>query len=315
METSLLPIYEPTALELRADMEISLDILALESDAIIAIDIVDTKTRTKIHDQQMILRNKRILIENACESFNEAKKKEVKDAVNIKNDLIKRIKSKEDILKEKKEQYDSEQERIKQEQEAKKQAKITARIQSLAQFNITYDTINHGTMSEEDFETLIFTKKTEFEEAEKSRLEKEAADRKEREEFARQKAELDAQKKEQDEQARKIREDQERLDSEKRAIERNKELEQARKEAEEKSRIDTEARMKREQAEADQKRQAEADAIALAEKEEQKKLEKKRKYQAWLTENGVTEDGTWKIEKTSDSTKVVIWKKVSEFII
>lgn len=81
METNLVPIYEPTALTLRSDMEKSLDILAQESDIVIAIDIVDTKTRKKIHEQQMILRNKRIDIENACESFNETKKKEVKAAV------------------------------------------------------------------------------------------------------------------------------------------------------------------------------------------------------------------------------------------
>lgn len=127
-------------------------------------------------------------------------------------------------MKEKKEAYDTEQERIKQEEETKKQSKITTRIQTLARYGITYDTLEHGMMSEGDFDTLIATKKQEFEKAEEARLEK-----LEEERVAREKLEADQQR---------FREEQEEFNREKKALEDEKN-------AIEKSRIDKENEEKR----------------------------------------------------------------------
>lgn len=285
-ETNLIPLYEPTALSLRADMEHTLDILAQESDKIIAIDIIDTKTYKQVHEQQMILREKRIEIEKARKSFTEVKQKEVKDAIGIEKDLVAKISEKEDLLKAKKEAYDKEQERIKQEEEARKQAKITARIQALAQFSITYDTLEHGIMSDEVFEALISTKKQEFEEAEKARLEQIENDR-----IAREKFEEDQRKfrEEQEEITRKNKEAQDKIDADRKALEDEKR-------AIEQTRIDTENAEKRKQELADTAEKARLQGIEDAriaqekqeyykiqkEKQEQEILEKKKKYQTFL---------------------------------
>lgn len=325
-ELNLIPIYEPTALALRADMEKTLDALALEADKALAISIIDTKTYKRVHEQQMILREKRIEIEKARKYFTEVKQKEVKDAIQIEKDLVSIISEKEDLLKEKKEAYDKEVARKKIEEEAKKQAKITARIQALAQYGITYDTINHGTMSDEDFDALIATKKQEFEEVEKARLAQIESDR-----MAREKFEEDQRKfrEEQAEFARKNKEAQDKIDADRKAIEDEKNaIEKARvdaenakireqelKDAQEKARLQgiEDARIAQERKENNERLANEA--RIQAEKDEQEKLEKKKKYQAWLIENWAENGGIWKAEKSEDGKKMILWKYVSEFII
>ncbi len=286
METNLIPLYEPTALTLRADMEQALNTLAHESDKIIAIDIVDTKTYKQVHEQQMILRDKRIEIEKARKSFTEVKQKEVKDAILIEKDLVSIISEKEDELKSKKEVYDKEQERIKQEEEAKKQAKITARIQALAQFGITYDTLEHRIMSDADFDTLISIKKQEFEEGEKARLEQLEKERIDREKFEEDQRKF---REEQEETARKNKEAQDKIDADRKAIEDEKRaIEQARIDSEnaenrKKELADTaeKARLQGIEDEKIRKEKEENEKIRI-EKEEQEKLAKKRKYQSFL---------------------------------
>jgi len=286
METNLIPLYEPTALTLRADMEQTLNTLAHESDKIIAIDIVDTKTYKQVHAQHMIIRDKRIEIEKARKSFTEVKQKEVKDAILIEKDLVSIISEKEDELKAKKEVYDKEQERIKQEEEAKKQAKITARIQALAQFGITYDTLEHGIMSDADFYTLIDIKKQEFEEAEKARLKQLETERIDREKFEEDQRKF---REEQEETARKNKEAQDKIDADRKAIEDEKRaIEQARIDSEnaenrKKELADTaeKARLQGIEDEKIRKEKEENEKIRI-EKEDQEKLAKKRKYQSFL---------------------------------
>ena len=286
METNLIPLYEPTALTLRADMEQTLNTLAHESDKIIAIDIVDTKTYKQVHAQHMIIRDKRIEIEKARKSFTEVKQKDVKDAIQIEKDLVSIISEKEDELKAKKEVYDKEQERIKQEEEAKKQSKITARIQALAQFGIIYDTLEHGIMSDADFYTLIDTKKQEFEDAEKARLKQLEKERIDREKFEEDQRKF---REEQEETARKNKEAQDKIDADRKAIEDEKRaIEQARIDSEnaenrKKELADTaeKARLQGIEDEKIRKEKEENEKIRI-EKEEQEKLAKKRKYQSFL---------------------------------
>ena len=196
-------------------------------------------------------------------------------------------------LKAKKEAYDKEQERIKHEQEAMKQARITARIQALAQYGITYDTLEHGTMQDDVFEALISTKKQEFAEAEKARLAQIENDR-----IAKEKFEEDQRKfrEEQAETDRKNKEAQDKIDSDRKTLEDEKQaIEKIRidKENEEKRKLELtdiaeKARLKWIEDERLRKQREDAEK-QQAEKAEQEKLQKKKKYQEFLTSIGFSE--------------------------
>jgi hypothetical protein len=297
-------IYEPTALLLRADMEKDLKKLSEESQILCDMKIVDAKTYKQVHEQQMILRDKRIEIEKARKAFTELKQKEVKDAIQIEKDLIAIFSEKEEILKIKKQEYDEEKERIKQEEEAQKQAKITARIQALALYGIQYNTIDHGIMmSDVDFDAFISTKKVEFEEAEKIRLEQIENDRIAREKF--------------EEDQKKLKEDQDRLEAEKQAIQAEKDkIEQDRINAEnsEKRRKElTEATEKaRLQGIEDEKIRKEKEELESKriEKEEQEKLQKKKKYQEFLSSIWLSEENKSDFTFIDTDEGRVFYKKV-----
>lgn len=122
-------------------------------------------------------------------------------------------------MKAKKEEYDEKNNRLKQEAETKKQEKITKRIQSLAQYGLTYDTLEHGIMDDTSFSELIEGKKIAFEEIEKARLLTIESDR-----IAREKFEEDQRifREEQEEITRKNKEVQDRIDAERKAIDEEK---------------------------------------------------------------------------------------------
>ena len=65
----------------------------------------------------------------------------------------------------------------------------------------------------------------------------------------------------------------------------------------------------------DEEAKEEANEIAEQVKLDQELLEKRNKYKVWLTESGFVDDGTMESRKTEDGKKMILWKKVSEFII
>lgn len=281
MQTLNIDAFNPKKAEL---ME-----LAEKSKPALNIQIVDKRTYDQVHSTQMILREQRINIEKTGKSLREDALRFQKDIIAIEKELVAVIEPIEEELRTKKKAYDDEQERIKQEVEAQKQAKITARIQALARYDITYDTLTHGIMSDVTFDALISAKQAEFDEAEKIRLEQIENGR-----IAREKLEEDQRKfrEEQEEVARKNKEAQDKIDAERKAIEDEKN-------AIEKARVDAENEEKRQKEFAEaterarlqgiedarilqEKKEMEAkrieDARIQSEKEEQEKLEKKKKY-------------------------------------
>ena len=208
------------------------------------------------------------------------------------------------------------------EEARKAQENLNRRVKELSVYEYTHDIYSLQLMEESDFLLLLEERKNVFtiKQAEATRLEAEATTQKlaeetrinnALEEMKKQRAELDAQKAVQDAIAaeQKSKEDalkQKELEAQKKIDDENAKiaLEKAKAEATEKGRLEAEAKMK-------------LDLLAkqAKENEEMELMEKRKKYQTWLTDNKYKEDGSFYLQKTTDGKKMILWKKVSEFNI
>ena len=283
--TELVKLYEPTSIELKEAKQKELTALAEESKKVLTTDIVDKKTYDIIHDEQMKLRRIRIDIEKSREDFTAELDAKKKAATTIEKELLAIISPIEDALKEKKEKYNLEQERKKQEEENKKQQLIADRTLKLAKYGVTYDTLTHSPqiMSDMVFDGMIVRLESEWQEAEKARLEKEAADKKAREEFEAEQEKLRKEKEEFEAEKKRMADEKQALEQEKIDAEnkkkREEEIEKARKEAEEQTKRNMELEAERKRLEDEKKA-----------REEQEALEKKKKYQAFCESIGLTDE-------------------------
>lgn len=142
-EIDLVPIYEPSALELRAAKEKELYALRDEATPLLAIEIKNKKDRAVIHDMEMKLKAARLEIEKGRKTFTESMQKKVKEAQGIEKQLVSII-SIEDDLNAKKKAYDDELKRIEQEEEARRQAEIINRARQLAEYGVQYEPLRHA---------------------------------------------------------------------------------------------------------------------------------------------------------------------------
>jgi len=140
----------------------------------------------------------------------------------------------------------------------------------------------------------------------------------------------------------KMEEEKARIQAEKDAIEREKEAQEREKKAREEAQAEAERQLKlakeeaemrvqrekeeaerrvkeeRERMEREQKEKEEREAKEKAEAEakakaDQEALEKKKKYQKWLTDNGYTEDKKTEFHFTDNGTEIKMYKLVSTF--
>lgn len=124
-----------------------------------------------------------------------------------------------------------------------------------------------------------------------------------------------------DEKEAKLKEAQDKIDeaknkeeNERIEKERQEKIEKEKAEAVEKATKETEERLKKEQEEKEKKEAEEKAAAEKKELEDKAKLEKRKKYNKWLEDNGFTEwDSNFALHKQGD--RMVLYKKVSEFLI
>lgn len=175
--------------------------------------------------------------------------------------------------------YENEQAAIKAEEERKEKEKIDQRVRQLADVNFVASFIEIATLTDEEFDTLLFDKTQDFKE-EQARLaeERAAEERRLAEEAEARRLEderLEAERKRQAEEAAKLAEERrkleetqrierEKLDAERKEIDREKEEIEAKKRAEvkEKERIEKEAREKEEKIKAQKEAEERAKRLA-----------------------------------------------------
>ena len=203
---------------------------------------------------------------------------------------VEAIRKLEDKLRAQKEKIDSEKEKIKAEKEQKIQTMAYGRSGKLSRYGYHHDLLGLRNMTEESFEALLESKKTEFEAAEKIRIDNETAERLEREEFAKKKAEQDAREKEIADREASILAKEREIEAERMEKARAEEILQNRKEAAERAEKETEERMKNERLAEERFKESERIRTEAEEKMKQEKLERNRRYKAWMTENGFTEE-------------------------
>lgn len=217
-----------------------------------------------VHDARMVVRGKRIDVENT--------RKELKaDALawGKKVDAeAKRITSKlqpiEEHLKAEEEKIKAEKARVKAEMERKEEERIQARLDKLQEYNAHVSLIVVRTLRDGEFENLLAQKKKEWEieqaslaQIAKEKAEQEEAERKEREaEAARlkeQKAVQDRIDKEQKKQEAALKAEADKIEADRLALAEEKRLEDAKKEAAEQARQDEKDRAEREKKETEER--------------------------------------------------------------
>ena len=214
-----------------------------------------------------------------------------KDSImEIEKELLAITSDAEATLNAEKKRIDDEKEAIRLKALEEARLKLAERMSKLRMFGSAMESFDVEILNDAQFEEELVKQQKIFADAELERLrieeeqkairEKEEADRKALEEgqrlLAEAQAKLDADKKA-------IEEEKTRIEKEKQyaidAENRKQELEKFRQEAAEQAKTETEARIKREQEESNAKA-----------KVEQEELEKKKKWQKFLADNGVTRD-------------------------
>lgn len=260
----------------------------------------------------MILQKSRTDFEKTCKTARE-------DAVAFQKYVLEEQKKGIDIISEVEEELLAEEKRIdkikediKIEEENKKKAKLQERINSIMIYTHELDVIRIPNMSEDEFSKLVQNERMLFEEREEKRINEE------------QEAKVIEDKRIEDERIRIEKEEQERQTflEEKRLfdIERQKIIDEKNKIEQEKATI----LFKQQQVERDRINKElaelrEKEAIELQkkqkeqqDKDEQIKLEKKKKYNKFLLDNGWTEETKDNFHPvwSNDNKKVTLWKLV-----
>lgn len=264
---------EPSTLNLDSFSPKKAELVALATELrpTLNITIVDKKTYDMVHSAEMKLASARITTEKQGKALREDAVLFQRAVLDRQKELLAEITPIEDELKAKKKAYNDEQDRIKQEDINRKERVLNDRIVQLSQYNFTPNIITIQDMSNETFGKLLDDVKVDFEEAEKIRITQIESDRIAREQLIADQKKLEDDKRTFEEEQRIARQAQTDKDNESRRV---AQLEQARlqgiKDAEEKAKRDT--------------LQAEVTA-----RENQARLEKKKKYQAFCELHGYHE--------------------------
>jgi len=305
-----------TELDLFHPKKAELKKMASDFDGLKIAWIEDKKWLDVVHKAEMELKKARVSITKICKDYTSQFDQKKKDAWEIRDEFLGIITPIEDQLKSEKLRIENEKKEIEEENNRKRTALIQSRVNELSQYNYTYVGLTSlYDLSNDDYKILLDDRKEIFDWIEVRRLanEKIEAD----------KIEADRLKKEEDqrkidEDQRKIAADQKKIAEDQRKIAADqKEVEDHRKkiaddklrkeerDAEDRRTKETEARVKRE-TEA-RIRKEELEKIGK-EKKDQELLEKKKKYQKFLSDN------EWKYDKiiTWERT-VTLYKVVSKF--
>lgn len=316
MENSL-ELFHPKKSEL---ME-----MAGKYSALTIAGIDDREWYKAVHDARMVLVKTRTGIKEERLKFTRPLDEKKRQAIELEEELIGIISPLEKSLEAKENAIDREKEEIRMKKEREKQAIFLDRIAQLAKYWYSHDLAELKEMEFANFMNLLELKKIEWETAEKARIEKEESERKEREEFERQRAEFQKEKAEQERREAEIIAKEKAIEDARLAKERAEYAERLEKEREEenarirseievKAKVEAEARIKRESEEKEAREALEIQRKKQAEKAEQEELEKKKKYKAWLENNGY-DATTDKPLKSEDGKSVILWRQISTFII
>lgn len=273
------------------------ELIALANDLRPTLDItiIDKKTYDMVHSAQMKLADARIVTEKQGKALREDAISFQRMVLEREKELLSEITPIEEALKAKKKAYNDEQERLKQEEINRKERVLNDRITQLAEYNYTPNIITLRDMSNETFGKLLDDAKVDFEEAEKARKVQEESDRIAREQFLADQKKLEDDKRAFEEEQRVARQKQIDIDNENA---RKAQIESARlqgiKDAEEKAKRDA--------------LQAEVTA-----REEQAKLEKKKKYQSFLESHGYTEETKANFRLLPEGNTIVLCKVLGTF--
>lgn len=274
------------------------ELVALANDLrpTLSITIVDKKTYDMVHIAQMKLADARIVTEKQGKALREDALSFQRQVLEREKELLAEITPIEEELKAKKKAYNDEQERIKQEEINRKERIFNDRISQLHAYKQSdFDIAKLRDMSNELFGKLLDDAKVDFEEAEKVRKAQEESDRIAREQFLADQKKLDDDKRAFEEEQRVARQKQLDIDNE---IAQKKRIEDARlqgiKDAEEKQKRDN--------------LQAEINA-----REEQARLEKKKKYQEFCNSHWYNEVTKADFRILSEWNTIVLCKVLGTF--
>lgn len=280
--------FNPTVAELTALVEVTKKIKAK--------DLTDKKQLEVVKRARIDLKNARIRIEKAGKELRADAVKFQKAVIAKEDELVGIIGPEEERLK----SIEAEAEQLAIMQV--RQAQLPERKERLMKVGIADEPVGDEfllAMDSVQFETYYNEQV-----ATKNEKDRQELQRQQDEENAKRKAENDAKDAELRAREAKIAEDQRKLDEEARAQEREaraREDERMRLQREEDERKGREARAKEE---SDRK-----------EAEDKAKLERAKKYQKFLADNGYTKENDGEFKQENTGSEVVLWKKVAVFKI
>lgn len=246
-----------------------------------------------VHQARMELKTARVNIQKTGKEARAEALKYQKAVIKLENELVAIIEPTERELEEKQKEVDLKKEMI------KRQDLLPERKEKLKEINCEMDDEFLLVMNDIEFDRFFNQKKEEY----------------------------------LYEQEQKQKAEQEKIETEKRKLEEDKRLEQARREAAEQARKEAEERAAREKTEYEEKvrrekeeaerkakeaeeRKAREEQERIAnEKAEQERLEKQKKYQKFLKDNGYSEAIKDDFYIARQDTKITLYKKVGEIII
>jgi len=194
--------------ELKAFSQAELNIEAVKqyvSEVDISTEITDSKSLKSVHDNKMLLKNKRLDIQKVEKNVVDGLKERIKEVKSHAQDMIDIIKPHEDAMHSAEQEYKerlAEEKRRKEEQERKR---IQGMVDQLFQYGVKADPFELMAIDEDEFEGKLSQAKQDWQ-AEQERLQKEAQEQqriqKENEELRRKLAEAEAKQKAMEEAAK-----------------------------------------------------------------------------------------------------------------
>lgn len=269
--------------------------LATELSPLGDITIIDKKTYDLVHTGHMQLADARINTEKQGKILREDSISFQRQVLERQKELLSEITPLEEVLKEKKKVYNDEQERIKQEEVDRKEQILNDRIAQLSTYNVTPNILTIRDISNELFSKLLDDAKQDFMESEIIRKKKEDDERIEREKFLSDQKKFDDERRVFAEEQRVARQEQETRDNK---IQQQASLERARLQG-----------MK----DADEKTKRDALQEELRAREDQARLEKKKKYQAFCELHGYHEGNKEGFRLIPEGNTIVLCRVLGTF--
>jgi hypothetical protein len=254
-------------------------------------DESDKEGYNAVHEAQMELQSTKVDIEKRGKEMREDAIAFQKAVIALQKSLTAPIIEVEEELKAEKARINQLKLDIKLKAEREAREITDKRIRELAQYNVNIPLFELEHMGEAEFVTLVETSRVAYE-AQQAEIAQAIIDR---QRLDQERAEFEAEKRKMDIEKQAI------LDEQNKA-KREAELAAAREQSRLQAIADTEVRIAREKLVKDQAEQA-----------EKKKLEAGRKFKAWLTTNGVTEDNKSEYKVITENNTSTLYKIISTY--